>query len=75
MTNLIDELKGEHCAIVATLEKVKTAGIASIEGQAILQYGRLCARLSQRIYKEEKILYEEYAKSGKTTPGLNSLRA
>jgi hypothetical protein len=143
MANLVDELKEEHCAIVATLEQVKTAGIASKEGQAILQsakvsllahlkkedtklypvlngaalndhnlkrtlemfakdmeettevalsffeqyltggsgvefaidYGRLCAKLSQRISKEEKILYEEYAKLGKRAPGLNGLRA
>ena len=70
MSRLIDELKQDHVVLVETLNKIKSLGIASEEGQKTLlaAKGALLAHLA----KEDKELYPTLNKAAETDADLKS---
>lgn len=70
MSVLIDELKQDHVVLVETLNKIKSLGITSEEGQKLLiaAKGALLAHLA----KEDKELYPTLRKAAESDASLQS---
>lgn len=70
MSVLIDALKQDHVVLVETLNKIKSLGITSEEGQKLLlaAKGALLAHLA----KEDKELYPILMKAAETDASLKS---
>ena len=71
MSNLIDELKGEHGAIVNMLNKVRELGIGSKEGQDRLMSAK--ASLLAHLAKEDQKLYPVLSEGAKKDQHLKGL--
>ncbi len=69
MSNLVEELKKEHSVIVETLNKVKSLGITSEEGQNTLLAAK--SGLLAHLRKEDEQLYPVLKKAAETDSNLN----
>ncbi|MCP4344460.1 MAG: hemerythrin domain-containing protein [Desulfobacterales bacterium] len=68
MSKLVDELKKEHSVIAEILNKVKSLGIVSKEGQDIFLSAK--NRLLEHIRKEDKQLYPVLKKAAESDTDL-----
>ena len=68
MSNLIDDLKKEHAFIGETLNKVRSLGITSKEGQSTLLAAK--SGLLAHLQKEDERLYPVLNKAADNDPNL-----
>lgn len=68
MSKLTEELKNEHAAVAAGLEKVKKIGVGSKEGQEIFFF--IKEALLQHLKKEDEQLYPVLKKAAQNNPRL-----
>ncbi|WP_066633573.1 hemerythrin domain-containing protein [Labilibacter marinus] len=64
MSNLIEQLKKEHAALVEILTKVKSLGVSSEESKELLIQAK--GALLLHLHKEDKELYPSLKKRGET---------
>ncbi len=68
MSKLVEELKKEHTVIVKVLNKVKSLGITSIEGQKTLLAAK--SGLLAHLKKEDEQLYPVLQTAAESNPNL-----